>query len=50
MRTKLNYQSQFDAERCIFNQAVSDLNIPLDGATYPGWKMSRVATQKLFIE
>jgi len=32
------------------NSAVSDVNITLDGATYPGWKMSGVASQKLFLE
>jgi len=29
-------------------QAVSDVNITLDGATYPGWNMSRDAMRKLF--
>ena len=28
--------------------ALSDINTSVDGSTYPGWKMSRFASQKLF--
>ena len=35
--------------RAPFNEALSDVNKSLDGCTYPGWKMTPIADQNIFL-
>ena len=35
--------------QCLYNEAPSDVNKSLDGCTYTGWKMTRIADQNIFL-